>query len=182
MSQAGNISFTSGPIPPQIATSFVTDSGTAVPVANILNVLGNDSTANNDNGISTTGSGNTVTAVLSNRITGSASITGAITGDIMTFSLGASAAVYRFNVYIAGRDTAGASVGSGVGYTIDASAKTDGATAAIISTPDIDADEDAALSNALMSFVASGNTVIARGTGVAGETISYKAVATYVVV
>lgn len=41
-------------IPSDVATSYVTDLGTAVPLAHILNVLGGD-------GIQTEGSGNTVT-------------------------------------------------------------------------------------------------------------------------
>ncbi len=49
----------SGPIPPIIPTSFVTDSGTAVPAANILNVLGGT-------GATTSGSGNTVTVTIKN--------------------------------------------------------------------------------------------------------------------
>lgn len=51
MSQAGTISSTSNP---QIATTYVTDSGNAIPAANILNVLGGV-------GANTTGSGNTIT-------------------------------------------------------------------------------------------------------------------------
>ena len=39
---------------PQIPTSFDTDSGTAIPIANVLEILG-------INGVTTTGSGNTVT-------------------------------------------------------------------------------------------------------------------------
>jgi len=90
--------------------------------------------------------------------------------------------VYRFTFIVSGRDTAGANVGTGLGYTVDASARTDGSTSTIISTPDIDADEDTVLSAALMAVVASGNNVIVRATGVAGETISYRAVGSYVVV
>lgn len=54
MSQAGIINTTSGPVPPTVATSYVTDSGTAIPALNILNVLGGE-------GIDTSGAGNTVT-------------------------------------------------------------------------------------------------------------------------
>ncbi len=53
MSQGGILKITSGSLPPSVPTSFVTNSGTAVPVANVLDVLG-------ASGISTIGSGNTV--------------------------------------------------------------------------------------------------------------------------
>jgi hypothetical protein len=45
---------TAGSLPPVVATSYVTDSGIAIPAANILNVIGGD-------GIQTSGAGNTLT-------------------------------------------------------------------------------------------------------------------------
>lgn len=54
MSQAGILNLNSVPLPPAVATTYTTDSGVAVPVANNLNILGGE-------GIDTSGSGATVT-------------------------------------------------------------------------------------------------------------------------
>lgn len=52
MSQSGILNRNSSP--PAVATSYVTDAGTAIPAANILNVLG-------AGGTTTSGAGNTIT-------------------------------------------------------------------------------------------------------------------------
>ena len=163
-----------------IATSFVTDSGTAVPAANILNVLATDVTTNNVNGIQTSSTGNnTLTISLTNRLQGTAQTIGAVTGDIITFGLGGATAVFRFEFLVAGED---AGTGDGVGYSVWGAARTDGATATIIQTPFVDADEDATLSAAEINLIASANNVILRFTGVAGQTIDLSGVGQYVVV
>jgi len=59
MSQAGIISTTSGPVPPSVPTQFTTDSGTAIPAANNLNVFGGV-------GATTSGSGSTITITVKN--------------------------------------------------------------------------------------------------------------------
>lgn len=173
------------PIPPTVATSYVTDiNSPAIPAANVLNVFGNSISADNVHGIETDGSsgGNTLTIYITNRLTGSGSTVGAVTADLITFALAASASVYEFTFMVAGKDTAGAFVGNGVGYNVVTCARTDGATATQIGSATIDVNEDAGLAGGLVSLVTSGNNVILRVTGVAGETISYKAVGTYVVV
>lgn len=155
---------------PSIPTSFQTDNGIAVPAANILNVLGT-------NGITTSGAGNTVTINLDDNLVATGSSVNAAPVDLFTIALGGSAAVYRFTFLVTGRDTA---TGDGVGYTVDASARTTGAAATIIATPFSDSDEDTSLLSALISVVASANNVILRATGVAGQTITYKATVKWV--
>lgn len=170
-----------GPSPPEVPTQFTADDATtAVPVANNLNLFSRDTRDDNDNGIQTTADPNgsdDFYVELTNRITGTASVTGAVTGEVFTFDLGGSAAVYRFEILCTGRDTA---TGDGVGYTVDASVKTDGASGTVIKTPFIDSDEDDSLSAALIDVVASGNNAILRVTGVAGQTITYNAVGSYI--
>lgn len=176
---------------PTIPTAFTTDSLTAIPTSNILDVKAIGVTANNTNGIQTrggtstvAGAGNDLEIQLTNRLQGTATVVfnTTPTGDIITFALGGSAAVYRFRLDVSGRDTGS---GQGVGYGVQATIRTDGSSATIIQTPFIDADEDSGaptLVGAAMNFVVSGNNAILQATGVADRTISYSASGTYVVV
>lgn len=171
-----------GSLPPTVATSYVTENGTAIPSGNVLQVnadfISDDFTA----GITTQAEpnlSNNLEIVLTNRLAGTATSINGSTEQLIGFSLGASAAVFRFDFTVTGRDTGS---GDGVGYTVFGSAKTDGATATIIATPFIDNDEDSSLLTSSVSFTAASNTVSLNVTGVTGRTINYKSVATYVVV
>lgn len=170
-------------IPPGTVATITGDSGGAVSPdgSNNINLFSDDSTANNANGVTVIGvpASNQLTVTLTNRLTGTASSVNAANADIITFALGASAAVYRFDFMVVGRDTG---TGNGVGYHLFASVRTDGASATLIQTPFTDNDEDTALTAATLNLVMSGNSVILRANGVAGQTISYLATGTYVVV
>jgi hypothetical protein len=178
------------PPPPNVATSYTTNynanftaTGTAIPQANVLNVIGGSNSINNDNGIATQANpnmmGNLIT-LLTNRLFGAQTSSGTTPLNLITFTLTASGpAVYRFAFDITGRDTVS---GLGVGYTLDGSARTDGTTATVIAVPFIDHDEDSPFLLAEIDLIVSGNSVILQVTGIGVETIAYKAVGTYVVV
>jgi hypothetical protein len=80
MSQAGKLNSASGPVPPSVPTSFVTDAGIAVPIANVLNDFGSGS-------ITTTGAGNTVTTQLTG-LTNHSVLVGAGTTTITKLAVG----------------------------------------------------------------------------------------------
>ncbi len=182
MSQAGIINTSSGPVPPTVATTYVTDvNSPAVPAANILNVLGNDTTANDNDGIRTDGSSgsNTLTVQLTNRLQGTGTTVGATTSDLITFALGATPGAYNIEAKIAGFNASGP---ASTGFTVIGTVTTSGAAAIIVPTPDETFVDDISLVTADIDFVASGNNFIVRATGVAGLTINWNAVATYVFV
>ena len=176
MSQAGIINTTSGGSPPNVPTSFVTDSGTAVPAANILNVFTAESAANFDNGIHDTGSGNTITISLTNRQTGLLTTTDASVQTIITFPLGATPGVYLFDGTVQAYDITDVAGGA---YNYATGIRTDGATGTILGTEFKDVFEDLAMSAADFNANVSGNNLIIQVQGLAGKTLHWNAFLSY---
>lgn len=173
-----------GPLPPQIATSYVLNIGTAVPAANVLNVVGASVITDTVDGIQTIAVPNpsdNLLIALTNRFDGTNFTVGIGTSTIMTLPLtsGAGNLSYIFDAKIVGRDTA---TGNTVGYTIFGSAKTDGTNATIVEVPYQDIDQDSSLFTSTLSIVASANNILFNVTGTIGFFISYRGLGTYIVV
>lgn len=180
MSQIIKNSGSSGPVPPTVATQYTEDTGTAIPAANNLNIFANDTTANNPNGITTTGSGSTVTILLTNRAYGTATTVDATSTEIITMDAGATPGTYTLDVKIAGFTAAGVGAPLGVGYTITAAVRTDGATTTLIQNQQADQFEEGALTPGLGNVTVAANDIIISATGVAGYTINWVAELNYV--
>ncbi len=173
-------SLTSGPVPPAVPTSFVTDiNSPSVPVANVENVFGGFVSTDDADGIQTDGSSgsNTLTVQLTNRLRGTGTTIGATTADLVTFPLGATPATYIIDANFAGFESV---TPAGAGYSLFGTVRTNGATASLVGTPDKINNEDAALIACNADIVVSGNSAILRVTGTAGLTVRWVVVATYV--
>lgn len=171
----------SGPVPPAVPTSFVTQNGTAVPAANILLVDGFDSTENNNNGIITkggvagTGTANEVDIVITNRLQGTGTTIGAVTADIVTFSptiIGTYAIEFR----IAAFNTT-STLGSG--SSVFGAIRYNGAAVTICDIFDEINNDEGGMSATDIAVVASGGSAILRVTGYALQTINWSAVGLY---
>jgi hypothetical protein len=181
VSQAGVASSTSGPVPPQVPTSFVTDSGTAIPAANVLNVNTGFTTANNNNGITAIANpnnSNNILINLTNRLEGSVVTVGATSSNVISFTLGLSPGTYLFNILIVGFDRTNS---FGAGYNTNAVVRTDGITATSIANTESVTQEDNEFTPAEVGYTLAGNTINVNVTGIAGATISWLATGYYIV-
>jgi hypothetical protein len=173
-------SLTSGPVPPAVATSYVTDvNSPAIPAANILDVFGNDTTANNVNGIQTDGSSgsNVLTIQLTNRLQGTVTTSGAVTSPIITFTptvIGTYAIEFRVAAY----NTTPVG-GLGAGYSVFGSARYDGVASNLCGTADRIVNEEGAMSSANVTFTISGASILLNAVGYAAQTINWSAVGLY---
>lgn len=177
MSQIYKALTSSGPIPPEIPTSFVTDSGTAVPAANVLDVFGNNTTINNSNGIQTTGATNVVTVRLTNRYTQPTTTVGVATSTVTILSA-LAAGTYVFDMSVGAYATSGGPAGNG--YTIVGGVRSDGATATLLPNQQKDSFEETTGANAVLGV--SGNTITVTVTGVNGKNFDWLVTGTYIVV
>jgi len=172
-------SLTSGPVPPNVPTTFVADNGTtAIPAANILNLLTNDTVVNNDNGISSTAAGNTFTVLLNNRQTQTTTLTttDATLTTSQTLALGATPGTF----YIYGNIQAFNSTTPASGtYSFTGGYRTDGATATEIGTEFRDQFEDLALAASDVFVSVSGNNVLIQVQGVVGLNINWNSLIEY---
>ncbi len=176
MSQAGINNTSSGPVPPSVPTSFVTDNGTAIPALNILNVLTNDTTANNDNGIQDTGSGNTITISLTNRATGLVTTTDATLTTLITLPLGATPGTFYVYGNVQAFNSATPSSGA---YSFSGGFRTDGITATELGTEMHDEFEDPVLVTADIFISSTGNNILLSVQGVAATSINWGALMEY---
>lgn len=155
---------------PSIPTQFTADDSTvAVPAANNINLFSSDVTSYNANGIASTASGSTLTYRLTNRIQGTTSTVGAVTGDVITFAMGSTPGTFRFDVQVCGFES---TTPAGAGYGLEICARTTGASATLIDV-DVNPQEEGALSGCSCTAVVSANNLIVRVTGTAGLTLNW---------
>lgn len=151
---------------PAVPTSFVTDSGTAVPAANVLNVV---TPGGGTQGVMTTGSGNTITIIVNPKeVSGSVTTTGAVTSALITFPLGATPGVYTFDITVAGFAKTGVGSPLGCGFTIVGAVRTTGAAAFLMPNQQIDHFEEVGLDTApavSATLAVSGNNALVNVTG-----------------
>lgn len=160
MSQAGIISTTSGPVPPTVPTSFITDSGTAIPAANVLNVV---TPGGGTQGISTSGAGSTITITLTNSpLVGTATTTGASSANINVNIPVPNNSVVSVRANIAGYDT---TADLAIGGELLASAKNVAGVVTIVGNPDRTKNNDILLNDATWTLIVSGTNAVVQVTG-----------------
>ncbi len=116
--------------------------------------------------------GTVVTPNLSHSVRGNGQTVGAVTADLITYTMPSVAATMVFDIRVSGLNSL---TPAGNGYSVFGTVRTDGATASLVGTPDRIANEDAALVGAQCELVVSGNNAIVRVTGVAGLTVNWSA-------
>ena len=157
---------------PSVPTSFVTDSGTATPAADILNVV---TPGSGTQGIMTSGAGSTITITLTDTMmTGTAQTIGATNANLTpVIALATSNSVANIRANIAGyAKTAGLALGG----EIIGAVRNVGGVLTILQTSDLTQNNDSLLSPWTASFSLSGTNIQVQVTGVATYTINWTGV------
>jgi hypothetical protein len=170
----------SGPLPPNIPTSFVTDSGTVIPALNVVNINGGDTTANNILGIQVianpNGSNNEVVQ-LTNRYTGAVTTTdGTTVKTLLSLPAGAIPGTYLFTYGVCGYNITDA---TGAAYYFTATVRTTGAALIVFGVNDIFVSEEGTMVGVSVLGGTSGNNYTVTVQGLAGKTIDWNIVGTY---
>lgn len=165
-----------GTVPPAIPTSFVTDDQTAIPVANILNVLGGS-------GIETyadPSGGDNLYIKIQNSVVDQGQTINVQTIDLSTIDCSV-AGTYFFTTQLSAYSTDGTQALGGVLYT---TATSDGAALTILDDTDSIAHRSAGLSgmgNTVdYEIVASGTDALLQVTGEDTFTLNWGSVTIYV--
>lgn len=183
MSQAGIINTQSGPPPPPVPTSFVTQNGTSVPLANVEIINGFETNVNNTNGISTaggvvgTGTQNEVDILLTNRnsVSSTTSDGGGQTQTVGLISMTNGTAI-SFRTLVTGYDIPN---NIGVGGETVGIARCSGGIVTVIGTNDTFDESDAALNTSDWELIGVGNALGVQFIGVASHTINWRCLFEY---
>lgn len=154
---------------PSVATQYVTDSGTAVPVANILNVV---TPGGGTQGVMTTGSGNTITiTVTDTAYTGTATTVGAVNAVLNINIPVATNSCMSVRANIVAYDSAN---GLGAGGEMLATIRNVAGVLTVVGVPDKTVNSDGALVAVSWTLISSGTNAQVQVTGVAGHTLDWK--------
>ena len=178
MSQAGinNVAGGGGGGSP-VQTLTGNSGGPVSPTANNINILGDDSTVNNANGVTVIGTpgSSTETITLTNRLQGTVTTVGLTTSPIITFTP-TVIGTYAIEIRIAAYNTTSS---LGAGYSLFGSARFDGVNSNLCGTADRIVNEEGAMSSANATFTVSGADIVISGVGYAAQTINWAAVGLY---
>lgn len=173
MSQQGILSDQITPLGGDIETLTGDSGGPVGPdgAANVNIIGGPGITVEGDPGTFT------LTIIEDEVLEGTGTTVGATTDDVITLDLGGTASAYTMEARVGSFES---STPAGGGMWVLGVFRTDGASASLVATEAEDTFLEAALMDAEVAWVASGNDAILRVTGVAGLTVNWAATAEYV--
>lgn len=178
MSQAGILNVAGGGGGGAPIQTLTGDSGGPVPpTANNINILADDSTINNANGITVIGSPgtSTLTVTTTNRLQGTVTTVGLQTLPMITFTP-TVIGTYAIECRVAAYNTTSS---LGAGYSIFGTARFDGANSNLCGTADKIVNEEGTMSDANVTFTVSGANILINAVGYAAQTINWSAVGLY---